>query len=103
MQPREPSPNAASPACVKESGWVRQFLKIGASGPIPSTVYVKPQDRKMAPDFTLTDSAGKPVRVSEFRGHVVLVNFWATWCGSRFPCSSAFSRHIATAGLSSSA
>jgi thiol-disulfide isomerase/thioredoxin len=70
-------------ACVNETNWVRQFLKAGTSGPIRSTVFVKAQDRKMAPDFTLNDSTGKPVTLSQFRGQVVLVNFWATWCA---PC-----------------
>lgn len=70
-------------ACVSESDKVREFFIGKDAGSVPNIVFAAPETRKAAPDFTLNDSAGVPVKLSEFRGKVVLLNFWATWC---VPC-----------------
>jgi peroxiredoxin len=48
--------------------------------PEPNNNATPPEIDKQAPDFTVTNLAGKTVALSDFRSKQVLLNFWSAWC-----------------------
>jgi cytochrome c biogenesis protein CcmG/thiol:disulfide interchange protein DsbE len=70
----------------------------GANPPLDAA-----QQRKMAPDINLEDSVGKQTNLREYRGKVVVIDFWATWCHGckeEMPWFAEFQRKYGEAGLS---
>jgi thiol-disulfide isomerase/thioredoxin len=71
-------------ACVSVTARAAQLWRVAEpEGALPREV--GGAIGNFAPDLLGTDVHGSPVQLSSFRGHVILVNFWATWCA---PCRS---------------
>lgn len=61
---------------VEQAGQMQKYDKMDDPEDLP----VGLEKGNLAPDFELTDMEGSPVKLSDYRGKAVLLNFWASWC-----------------------
>ncbi len=80
---------------------LESYIKLREDGPLPKTGNVA--QAQPAPDVQFTKLDGSALRLSDLRGRVVLLNFWATWCipcRSEIPTLSAMQKDFESRGLS---
>jgi thiol-disulfide isomerase/thioredoxin len=77
--PRKAGPAETAPAPAAEAP--AGFSKALATGTLAAFL-VHPEPKPL-PDIAFADGAGKPLKLSDWKGRVMLINLWATWCA---PC-----------------
>jgi thiol-disulfide isomerase/thioredoxin len=83
-------------------GSTAQQIKSGSVDDLLKSIGLVKPAMSSAPDFNLLDSNGSPVGLSGYRGKMVLLNFWATWCGpcrEEMPSMEQLSRSFGGQGL----
>jgi len=65
---------------LRAAVWLITLLAFAAAAADPPPVLHPATERKSAPAFALKDASGVTVKIEDYRGKVVLLDFWATWC-----------------------
>jgi peroxiredoxin len=78
---------------LREAGLAIAPEEQPARAPEPEGTELKPG--AIAPDFTTADLANAPVKLSDFAGKIIILDFWATWCG---PCLASLPHTERVAG-----